>query len=111
MPAERRHAPRFPLTCPVWFIDDDGATVVRSRTENVSATGAFVTLPDHFVLPVGRRIALRMALPHEAENTFVLTSYDGAATVVRSEPAEPNAPGCLGVGIAFDTRMSLDLAV
>ncbi len=109
VPAERRRDPRYPLACPLWFIDADGTTVVRSRTENVSTTGAFVLLPASYPLRIGQKVELRMALPHESDNTYVLTSYDGEATVVRAGDGPEADINHTGVGIRFDKHVSLEV--
>lgn len=107
--AERRRNPRYPLACPLWFIDADGATVVRSHTKNVSTTGAFVLLPNSYPLRIGQKVELRMALPHESDNTYVLTSYDGEATVVRAGNGQEIDVNHRGVGIHFDKHVSLEV--
>jgi c-di-GMP-binding flagellar brake protein YcgR len=108
--SERRRHRRVRLACPVWFIGEDGTTVLRCRTQDVSNSGALAILPTGSAPQIGQRVCLRMALPYETRDTYVLTSYEGHATVVRTCPSDQE-DNAVGVGLQFEKAMDLEFAV
>jgi hypothetical protein len=65
-----------------------GDNVVAAKTENVSASGAFLGVPA--LLPVGSRIRLKFKLP--------AGDFEAAATIVRIRPTSDRGPG---IGVMF----------
>ncbi|MBK6690895.1 MAG: PilZ domain-containing protein [Myxococcales bacterium] len=97
--SERRTADRI-----AYEVDAElrvGTNIVHARTENVSASGVFLSVPS--LLIVGSRVNVRFALP--------AGSFEADSTVVRLRPTGERGPG---VGLMFhdvpsEFRMRLDM--
>lgn len=102
--AERRAADRLVHVAEARI--EIGDSVVMGRTENVSASGAFLSVPS--VLPVGSRIHLSFQLPAGA--------FEANATVVRIRSVADGGARGAGVGVMFhevgpESRARLDAFV
>ena len=62
-----------------------GTNIVHARTENVSASGVFLSVPS--LLIVGSRVNVRFALP--------AGSFEADSTVVRLRPTGERGPGAV----------------
>ena len=87
--AGRRRAARLPARVST----SEGA--LRGRLLDISASGAFLTLPRP--VPAGSSIDLHVRLPLPEGGRDV----DAPAIVVRAAPAEPGPPPVAGVGVRF----------
>jgi hypothetical protein len=103
---ERREHPRYDIPCRL-RIELPGGTDVRTRTLNVSSSGAyFVT--DEMVPDVGHTVTVRLAVPRDTANTFFLEQFAAQAKVIRRDPAAADRPG-VGVAVRFEKVLALDL--
>lgn len=84
--SERRTADRI-----AYEVDAEvtqGENVVKAKTENVSASGVFLSVP-HLLL-VGSRVRVRFKMP--------AGDFEAGATIVRIRPTSERGPG---VGLMF----------
>ncbi len=95
---ERRTAERIVHEVDAEIVTAD--STVNARTENVSASGVFISVPH--LLPVGSRVRVRFRLP--------AGEFEAGATIVRIRPTGDRGPG---IGLVFhdvseDHRMRLE---
>ena len=103
---ERREHPRYDIPCRL-RIELPGGTDVRTRTLNISSSGAyFVT--DEMVPDVGHTVTVRLAVPRDTANTFFLEQFAAQAKVIRCGPLAGDHPG-VGVAVRFEKVLALDL--
>lgn len=100
---ERRQHPRWPMQCPFFLIDDDGHTIIRCFTENLSARGAKVIVPAHATVPVHGECQFRLMLQY-SDRGDALEHLEGQATITRSDWLLVEDGPCRAVALQFNSE-------
>jgi hypothetical protein len=106
---ERRRHKRFVVRCPITLSTQDGEVLCRTRTGNISDGGTYLALPPEVLPSVGTWLSLRLSVPRDTPNTYMLEEFAGPALIVRHQPADGNQQ--IGVGLKFIRPMDLMLEV
>jgi hypothetical protein len=112
MPApkrERRKHKRHKLECPVRLHRPDDKPAGKSRTIDVSDSGALLPAPEGFDPVLGQRVTVHISVPRQTPNTFLLEEFEAPASVVRAERPQGGAPP--QVALKFDSPLDLGLEV
>lgn len=85
---ERRKYKRRGLTCPITVHDAKGRAMLRSRADNVSDGGVYLTLAVADLAKLGKAglLGVRLSVPRSTNNTFMFEEFQSHAKVVRTEP-------------------------
>jgi len=105
---ERRQHKRHSLGCPARLADETGACLAAAKTINISDGGLLMPAPAEAAPKPGRQVFLKLSVPRDTPNTFLMEPVAGKAVVVRHEPADG---GARNVAVRFDPPLTLDLEV
>ena len=86
---ERRKFQRYELACPVALSFDAQAAPeaqARSRTDNISDGGCYVTVTQTTDIKCGSVVRLDLKVPRQTPNTYLLESFHTDACIVRADP-------------------------
>ena len=117
---ERRKFQRFELACPVVLYRDAGKTQsawVRSRSDNISNGGCFVTVMQTADIEPNSLIRLDLKIPRQTPNTYMLEPHQIDAYIVRVEPGRDTISSVsaneklteLGLALKFAEPLELSL--
>ena len=106
---ERRKHKRHKLECAVRLGRPSGKPGGKSRTINVSDGGTLMPAPEGFDPAIGQRVTVRISVPRQTPNTFLLEEFETPASVVRTEP--PKRGATQQVALKFDSPLDLGLEV
>ena len=107
---ERRRHARYALGCPVGlFLPTTGYwrnPIARSRTDNISNGGCYLTLEKNPDLPADQVLRLTLNVPRQTPNTYMLEPVRTAARIVRIETSHPSE---IGLALQFEESVELQL--
>ena len=106
---ERRKYRRTDLVCPITLRDRDGNVLAKTRAENVSDGGVFLTMPIDSLPRFGNELDLSLSVPRSTPNTYMLEEFKCKGKVVRQQPLVDTDRA--GMGLKFDKPLPLMLEV
>jgi len=89
--SERRKFQRYELACPVALYFDALAAPeaqARSRTDNISDGGCYVTVAQTADMEYGSVVRLDLKVPRQTPNTYLLEPFHTDAYIVRIDPGK-----------------------
>ena len=104
---ERRRHKRFVVRCPITLSTQDGEVLCRTRTGNISDGGTYLALPPEVLPSVGTWLSLRLSVPRDTPNTYMLEEFRSPARVVRHQPLKER--GLTGLALQFAKPLDMIL--
>ncbi len=106
---ERRKHRRAKLPCPLILRDRDGNVLAKTRAENISDGGVFLTMPIDSLPRFGNELNLSFSVPRSTPNTYMLEEFKCRGKVVRQQPLTDTDRA--GMGLQFNKPLPLMLEV
>lgn len=104
---ERRACRRFDLTCPIVVTDSEGNELLKTKTLNISDSGALLAAPIDQTIPLCQYVHVDMRLPRSTENTFMFEKISSEAGVLRHQPMKDHAN--VATALTFTKPLKLEL--
>ena len=80
---ERRCCARSTLSCPVTLQNAKKQALAHSRTDNISNSGCYITLTPGVPFESKQKLHLKLMIPRQTRNTYMLEPVEISAKVVR----------------------------
>lgn len=104
---DRRQNKRVSITCPMTLFGRGGEVLAKSKTTNISSSGAFVTVPVEVLSSLERSVNVTFSIPRRYGEDTMLEGYAANANVVRHEAMMDDRMA--GVGLEFEQPIALGL--
>jgi len=105
---QQRHSERYDLSVPIWLINADGITLLRTQTTNIGRDGALVVVQGPSLMYPRQRISIRVGIP-DADGGTPLRCIAVGAEVRHVSRLLSEDGDCWGVGLRFDCPLELSL--
>ena len=106
---ERRKHRRAKVPCPLILRDREGNVLAKTRVENISDGGVFLTMPIDSLPRFGNELNLSFSVPRTTPNTYMLEEFKCRGKVVRQQPLTDTDRA--GMGLQFSKPLPLMLEV